>query len=129
MNTEQLYKDFTEKLLPQIQEGLSITKDYFLDLFGRYVKYLLVVDSFWMIFGLIMFVGGCYSFYRAIKYGQKEENQDCGMWEVSSIFWVIDSAIIILIGFITFGCNLENLAKDIYIPEIRIYEELKGFVK
>ena len=38
--TEKLYQDFTEKLLPKITEGLVITKEYFADLFGRYVEYL-----------------------------------------------------------------------------------------
>ena len=49
---ETLYNDFTTKLLPKIQEGLVITKDYFLDLFGRYVKYLIITDS--IILGLMV---------------------------------------------------------------------------
>lgn len=120
MNTEQIYSDFTTKMLPKIAEGFSITKDYFFDLFGRYIKYLLVIDSFWMIFGLIIFIGGCYSIYGAIKF-LKNGGDD------ADVGWVILSAIVILIGFGILTYNLENLAKDIYIPEIRIYEELKGF--
>ena len=35
---QQLYTDFTTKLLLQIQQGLTITKDYFMDLFARDIK-------------------------------------------------------------------------------------------
>lgn len=56
---EQMYNDFVTKVLPTIQEGLVISKDYFFDLFGRYVKYLIVVDSIWVVFGLILTIMGC----------------------------------------------------------------------
>lgn len=42
--TEKLYTDFTNKVLPAIQEGLVITQEYFTELFSRYVKYLIITD-------------------------------------------------------------------------------------
>ena len=42
---DKIYEDFTANVLPKISEGLSMTKDYFFDLFGRYVHYFIVVDS------------------------------------------------------------------------------------
>ncbi len=34
-----------------------------------------------------------------------------------------------IFGLVVFFVHLENLVKDIFIPEIRIYEELKNFKK
>ena len=53
---EQMYSDFTTKLLPKIGEGLSMTKDYFFELFGRYVKYLIIVDSIWLVVWTVLFI-------------------------------------------------------------------------
>ena len=49
-----MYADFTGKLLPAIQSGLTITKDYAFDLMGRYVTYLLVVETIYLIMWLII---------------------------------------------------------------------------
>jgi len=35
---------FTEKLAPAINSGAVITKDYVLDLFGRYIQYSITLD-------------------------------------------------------------------------------------
>ena len=55
---EQIYNDFVTKMLPKVQEGLMITKDYFTDLFGRYVHYLIVIDIVWICFciGVMVFL-------------------------------------------------------------------------
>ena len=59
MNIDKMYQDFLTNIAPKIQEGLVITKDYFVDLFGRYVKYLIVIDLLSVIaciFGIIIVV-------------------------------------------------------------------------
>jgi len=45
MNSNQLYADFTQKVVPLVAQGVQITKDYAFDLFGRYIKYLVISDS------------------------------------------------------------------------------------
>lgn len=122
---EQLYTDFTTKLLPQIQTGLAITKDYFLDLFGRYIKYLIIIDGGWTIIGLLLSLIGitCFTiFYKKWKNAKRYSNEatQYSLFLFISIIFSISGPIICL----TYATNL---AKDIYIPEIRIYEEIKGF--
>ena len=117
---DQLYQDFTTKLLPKIQEGLVIGKDYFMDLFGRYIKYLIIIDSLWIFLGLILLIVGSYSLYRAKKY-MKEDNGLGFVWMlVGGIMPIVISAMIII-------NSIDNLVKDIYIPEVRIIEEIKTF--
>ena len=53
---EKLYTDFTEKLLPIVAQGIQITFDYFTNLFGRYVEYLILTDSIVMIGTLSIFI-------------------------------------------------------------------------
>ncbi len=120
---EQIYNDFTTKLLPKLAEGFTITKDYFMDLFGRYVKYLVMTDSFGVGFGFVLMILGIIFLFKIIKFGNKNG------WDEEPIIMIIGSVFLIIIGFVIFILNGDNLFKDIYIPEIRVYEELKGFIK
>jgi hypothetical protein len=113
---DQIYQDFTTKLLPQIQEGLSITKDYFMDLFGRYVKYLIIVDALSI---LACIVGIILPIYFAYKYRQ----------------WIIaktDGSVFMFLLFLLIPIGLlftktTDLIKDIYIPEIRVIQQIQNF--
>jgi hypothetical protein len=51
---ETIYTDFTTKLLPKIAEGLTITKDYFMDLFGRYAHFLFIRDLIYTVLCLLV---------------------------------------------------------------------------
>lgn len=123
---EQIYSDFTTKLLPQIQEGLVITKDYFTDLFGRYIHYLVIKDaislgvSFIILLALIFTLKGVYEWVKS--YEQKS------IWDSNDRY--IGLCIHILLIIIALGTTFyyaTNLIKDKYIPEIRVYEELKSY--
>jgi len=119
---ETLYNDFTTKLLPKIQEGLVITKDYFLDLFGRYVKYLIITDSILLGLMILLSITGVIFIYKGIKYGNKK-NWNGGV-EIPLIMFGIFMTIF-GIGFSVDSAM--SLVKDIYIPEIRVIEQLKSF--
>jgi hypothetical protein len=115
---EQLYLDFTTKLLPQLQSGLTLTKDYFVDLFGRYTNYLITVDS--ILTGVGLFLTGI-----GILFGIKFRN-----WiKNSELFcvWFFITLMFAVFGLGIFGESLNNLIKDIYIPEIRILEIIKQY--
>jgi|GEM_PF-5187605 len=122
---EQLYSDFTNKLLPQLQSGLTITKDYFVDLFGRYIKYLITVNSIGVGIGLIFLISGIISLVKYIKYGNKLK-WDGYRYDSLSLLWLIPF-ILLLLGALVFGLNLDSLIKDIYIPEVRIFEIIKNY--
>lgn len=120
--TQQLYNDFTTKLLPKIGEGLQITKEYFTDLFGRYIKYLILTDSVWVAINAVFIILGLYLIYLGIKNGKKSN------WESPEFymtFFAIAIALLIF-GIMPLPFNLDNLIKDIYIPEIRILQIIKS---
>lgn len=127
---DKIYTDFTTKLLPQIQEGLMITKDYFIDLFGRYIKYLLITDSI----GAIVFFIAVWAFLwgamKTWKYGWQKPDSDYGSSNFDDLVWPIFVFIGLIGGIvifvIAFWIGVENVVKDIYIPEVRIYESLKS---
>lgn len=121
---EQLYADFTTKMLPQIQAGLTITKDYFLDLFGRYAHFLFVQDLIFTIACGLAALACTVTAYKIVKflYLRGKENNI----PPESMF-VILLLIPLIFSWVGFFENLTNTLKDKYIPEIRIYEEIKGF--
>ena len=116
---EQLYQDFTTKLLPKIQEGLVITKEYFMDLFGRYVKFLLITVLFEVGVIILVMVLIIIILIKAYKKDKKDNwnNEGAGIIIVFTSFAVC-ILFIVLIG------EIKDVIKDIYIPEIRIMEKL-----
>jgi len=44
INVNTLFNNFNNFIMPNIAEGAAITKDYFLDLFGRYVQYEIITS-------------------------------------------------------------------------------------
>lgn len=113
---EQIYKDFTEKLLPKIGEGIQITKDYFIELFGRYVKYLIVSDSILAVVCLVLSVVS----YKFLRKGITQKDEEAG------IPMIIFSICGLILGIVFFLTNINYLIKDIYIPEVRIIQEIQA---
>lgn len=121
---EQIYTDFTTKLLPKIAEGFTMTKEYFMDLFGRYAHFLFIQD---VIYTSACLLGAIISLLIAKYCSDKKKKyvNDYLDWEFGIIIGIFASAV-----FIGFAIdNVINAVKDKYVPEVRIYEELKGFNK
>lgn len=114
---ETIYNDFTTKLLPQVQQGLSITKDYFFDLFGRYIKYLIIQDSITIVVSFVATIICAYITYKLTIYFIKEDDSAL----VPLIMFPLIGAIMLGVWFFI---SIDNLIKDIYIPEIRVMEQL-----
>lgn len=122
---EQIYNEFTTKLLPKINEGLIITQEYFADLFVRYIKYLLITDIIKLLIMLIIFI---ILFILAIKFIPKTwtwVKEECV--EPIMMLWLFALFIFIPI-FIEILEKTEDIVKDIYLPEVRIYEEITNFI-
>lgn len=117
---EEIYNDFTTKLLPKIASGLAITKGYFIDLFGRYVKYLIVTDSMWLVTSLVVLsISVIVFFIYKDKALEASDN-----YEVWPIFFFIVLTMSSIFGVVGAAINVNHVVKDIYIPEIRIYQSL-----
>ena len=117
---EQIYNDIVNNVLPKINQGLTITKDYFDDLFGRYIKLLVFTDIFKSIILLIISFLACKLAIKCIK-KVKEDGYETGTE-------IIMGAVAGIAGLIIFGslsiAKIEDVAKDIYIPEVRVIEEV-----
>lgn len=124
---EKMYADFVSNVLPKVQEGLVITKDYFMDLFGRYVQYLLVIDSVLLALSVLGVVLAPYTVYKFKAWIFEEDTYGLRVERIMPLSVVL--SIIFIVSFIGLFENGANLAKDIYIPEVRVYEELKNFQK
>ncbi len=127
---EQLYADFTSKVLPALQEGLIITKEYFIDLFGRYIKYLIVIDSIGFGVSVFVVIIGMIMFARKKKWAFElldKTTQEYRSGNPGGIFLLVLFITISVIATISSFAYINNLAKDIYVPEIRVYEQLKEF--
>jgi len=125
MDIEKIYNEFTTNMLPQIQEGLTITKEYFTDLFGRYVQFLLVMDLVHLFITLtFVVVIPLLAYYLVKKYHKDIVDNDLeGMYMFAIfpfIFWVF-----LIFGTIDF---FEDVVKTIYLPEVRVYEELTNYI-
>lgn len=121
---EQIYNDFTTKLLPKIQEGLTITKEYFLDLFGRYVKYLIISDSIYLGIFTVLFIASIYFIRKAVKSQDVDRYE---VWEDWRIVMCVIGIIVLIISSVGVIDSLSNLIKDFYIPEVRVLEQIKGY--
>lgn len=125
---EKIYNDFTTQLLPKIQDGMVIGKEYFTDLFGRYVKYLIVHDSIQIVLNLFLLVGTSYALYRIWKWASKNNNMQDEAISIGVIIGTVVGVIMVLFSFIGVVSNIDDLVKDIYIPEVRVYEELSNYL-
>jgi len=132
---DTMYNDFITKLLPTIQEGLVITKDYFVDLFGRYVTYLIVTDVLALLaagFTLFMLVKTSKKFVTKWKTVVKEN--------AGKEYWARDNDGPAVFGMVIGACFIGSIAsstimyqqgmdiaKAVFIPEVRVYEEVMDY--
>lgn len=116
-----LYSVFTTQLLPALGQGVQITKDYVMDLFGRYIQYAIAMDIIMLIVYALLIAAAVRFFFRTRK---KEESLRHDMaWAYRCMFffmWFIP-LILCVVGF----CNrTQHLVQSIYIPEITVYEKI-----
>lgn len=119
---ETIYNDFTTKLLPKIAEGLVMTRDYFTDLFGRYVHFLIVQDIIYLILSSIVLIITLFIFYRVYKWAIIDNNYEEPFF-ILSIFLLIP-LILSICGIIN---NTTEIVKLKYIPEVVVFEKIKSF--
>lgn len=126
MTTEQIYQEFTTKLLPQIQAGLTITKDYFIELFGRYIKFLIITDLVTMFATILSIIALVFIIRKLVAIFKKmDDYDDARIFVFMGIAFSCMGVIFSLVAIYEKGIDL---VKDIYLPEIRVYETLKDYV-
>lgn len=120
---EELYQDFVSNVLPQLQEGLTITYEYFVDLFGRYIHYLLISDILTGIFLVLSFSIMWFFLVKNIKWLKRIEYYN-GEEILPGVLCFALSLGMLSAGILFFD-TIDNIVKDLYIPEVRVYEEIQ----
>lgn len=125
MDTKELYEIFKTDFLPKIQAGLEITKDYFMDFFGRYIEFLLIERIILLSFSIILFLIFFIALIKFIRCSKKyiEEEGEAPWFVILSIL-----CCVVLIGAsIAIVSNISGYFKLKYVPEMVIYKEFKWF--
>lgn len=117
---ERMYSDFTTNVVPLLGQGVQITKDYAMEFLGRYWKFLIVYDSFYVILSLIWLIIWVVFARKAVKVSDDEGRESRAMPLLAV------AIILLLIWTIAIFKNWWDLIKSIYVPEIRMYEEFKS---
>ena len=124
--SQKLYEDFTTKVLPRVAEWFAMTKDYTFELWWRYIKYLIITDALGILLWIIFLIASYKIFFfmkETIERWKIEEKRDEAK---PSWFFMFMLPIVLLIFWLAwFINNVDLFVKDLLIPEIRIYQELK----
>lgn len=123
---EQLYNDFTTKLLPTIQEGLVISKEYFTDLFGRYVEYLIISDIIWL---TTSFLALCLSGFILLRFLRQEDDKRYTDFLGKRNWGILLSCFVTMVCLFSVIARIDNLYLGIYVPELRVYKEIQNYRK
>lgn len=123
---EKIYTDFTTKLLPELGKGIAITKDYFMDFFGRYIKYLIMIDSLALAFWIILSIIGAIIVYKGIKNKGETDKYGDISYEIKIAMLIMGGCILALaLSMTAVYANL--LIQDLFVPEIRAIDIIKTY--
>ena len=122
MNADKLYEDFTNQILPKIQEWLEITKDYAFDLMDRYITYLIIIDwiAVWMCLLII------FTWLYMLIFGKTTDS----WWvPITKIWGWVLLFIWLMFLFVPWWNTdstsvLQDFILDLTVPEVRVYQEL-----
>lgn len=122
MDFSTLYTELKTTIAPIADKAVTITKDYAFDIFGRYVKYLLIVDSLLLIFCLVLLLVYILNIRRTHNLLGSIDKlcSDHNQWVIYLVYIAIVPAIFFLVLQVFQSIN--SVIKDIFIPEIRIYQ-------
>jgi ABC-type phosphate transport system permease subunit len=121
MTFDKIYNDITTIVLPQIAEWLTMTKDYAFDLMGRYINYLIIIDSIHILVSVIVLIWLIVGIIKLKKWKKSDDFNYCNDEDTYTISNMIIVCLIIIFSSVLIT-SINNLIKDIYIPEVRIYE-------
>ena len=119
----QIYEDIKVNVLPKIAEGFAMTQEYFQELFGRYVQYLIISRIFYICLGFLFIVVPLCFVRKLLRWmGQAEYRSDR---ERRLVCFFIIIGLPVLIGLIIVLVNIHTLIEVIYVPEVYILQQLQ----
>ena len=108
-------------VLPKLWEWVTMTKEYVLNLWGRYINFEIVIHSLWVFISLLIatiwavVVWKMWKKYKDVDWYKRPERTTAVrvIWWTAIIFWII-----------CFLCSIISFIQWIYIPEIPLFKEL-----
>ena len=97
---------------------------YLKDLVSRFINWEIVTSIIWLILG-VSFIG--VFGYLLIKSVKKIMNCNCGDADGWMFLFVI-SVSFIAIGIIISFCQIFDIARVVYLPELQLYNYISGFL-
>ena len=135
-----MMSDEIMKVLDNLSQKFGVAIDwtsenvmpYLQNLFNRYINYDIFINILEMSILLVLTIIFGVLSYKWLKKWNKESKKE---WLARSekilyilITFVSIFGILLLLDLILFPCGIDSLLKDIYIPEVRILELIKGSV-
>ena len=130
ININQIYDQFSKQIAPKIAEWFTMTKDWFINLSGRYVEYSIMYEMIWIILSSIIVIVLSIVAVKVYKFFNKPE-KDEGWSERSDRLatkWLLSlvASLVALVFFIVWVSSAFSLVKRKYVPEIQMYKELSN---
>lgn len=108
-------------VLPKLWEWITITKEYVLNLWDRYINFEIVMHSLWVFISLLIatiwavVVWKTWKKYKDVEWYHRPERVTVArlLWWFAILFWIW-----------SLFCNINSLIQWLYIPEIPLFKEL-----
>lgn len=117
-----LVEVFNSQLLPAIQQWAVLTKDYVLDLFGRYIQYSIALDILSIVLILIVLYLFIFFFKKVYKYDCTLE-RSLNQWAATT-FYSLLAWTAVFISTVHWVMATKHLIQTIFLPELTIYEKI-----
>ena len=101
-----------ENILPYLQELVT-----------RFIHWEVATSIIWMVFAIFVIVSSSIILKKAINIIKRDDYYGEGWF-----FGLIISIICLVIGIIVFLCQSFDIAKVVFLPELKIYEYINGLI-
>ena len=110
--------DWTDKnVLPYVQQ-----------LCEKFIKWDIATSVFWIVVGIVLAIGGCL-FIKLYKICENKYNEVEGEWGFVATLCMAACIFLLISSILVIGFNIYDIIKDMFIPELRLYEYMKDLCK
>jgi hypothetical protein len=100
---------------------------YVQQLCEKFIKWDIATSVYWIGFAIIFVIAGIV----LVKYGKKFINKAEDMDDMHfglGVTYIVLAVCLFVISFIIIPCQIYDIVKDCYMPELRLYEYAKSFI-
>ena len=109
----------SQNVMPYVQEFAQ-----------RYIKYDIASSALWLVVCLLIDITVIAISVKLYKTARKEHKDNGWRWDIDdTMLYVAPTFLIIIIPTVLMLCSINSIFRDIFIPELRLYELLKGMMK